>query len=76
MVKNYHDFDGLVLFVWIMYSNPGSMKENGNGKDILDELDALARAIGAKRIRYHSPRGGFEQFDAFELKMHIYEREV
>ena len=76
VVKKFVDFDGLALFVWIIHAENGSMKENDRWKDVMAELDALAKNVGAKRIRHYSPRGGFGEIGAFDLKMHIYEREV
>jgi len=76
VVRRVMDTDGPVLFVWIIYTEPGAMKENDNWKLVMAEVDGLARSIGAKRIRHYSSRSGFEEIGAFTLKMHIYEREV
>lgn len=76
VVRRVMDPDGPVLFVWILYTEPGLMKESHNWKLVLAEVDELARSIGAKRIRHYSSRSGFEELGAFTLKMHIYEREV
>ena len=76
VVRRVMDPDGPALFVWIMYTIPGLMKESENWKMVIAGLDELARSIGAKRIRHYSSRSGFEEHGAFTLKMHIYEREV
>jgi hypothetical protein len=76
VVRRVMDPDGPVLFVWIMWTEPGLMAESSNWKAVIAELDALARSIGAKRIRHYSSRSGFEEHGAFTLKMHIYERET
>lgn len=76
VVRRVMDNDGPVLFVWVIYTESGSMKENDNWKLVMAEVDGLARSIGAKRIRHYSSRSGFEELGAFTLKMHIYEREV
>ena len=76
VVRRVMDPDGPVLFVWIMYTEPGLMREDDNWKMVMSEVDALARSIGAKRICHYSSRSGFEKHGAFTLKMHIYEREV
>ena len=76
VVRRVADPDGPALFVWIIYTEPGTMKKDENWKLVMAEVDSLARGIGAKRIRHYSSRSGFEGIGAFTLKMHIYEREV
>lgn len=69
------DFDGPALFVWAMWCEPGLFNgfDEGVGKMFL-ELDKLALAVKAKRIRAESPRCGWERF--FDVRATIYEREV
>jgi hypothetical protein len=74
VVRRVMDPDGPALFVWFMYSDPGVL--TANREAFLACLDQLAKSIGAKRIRGYSPRGGIYDDGSFELKMHIYEREV
>ena len=76
VVRRVMDPDGPVLFVWIIYTEPGALIESDKWKLVMAEVDGLARSIGAKRIRHYSSRSGFEEIGGFILKMHIYEREV
>ena len=76
VLKKLDDYAGPVLFVWILDADPQTMKDGERYRAVLEELDALARLIGAKQIRQHSPRGGWTAKGMFKLKMHIYVREV
>jgi hypothetical protein len=65
------DFDGVVLFIWIMWAEPHIF----SFEEVLPELDQLARSVGARRIRHESPREGWAK-KGFDLTLHIFEREV
>jgi len=71
VVRRMFDPDGICLFLWQLYADPGTLAR----EDFLHELDELARNIGAKRIRGLSPRSGFWEGWG-KLIVHIYEREV
>jgi hypothetical protein len=69
------DADGLCLFVWMMYTRPGAGRPYWD--EMYDKLETLAAAVGAKRIRMHSPRKGWQgSRERFALKSYIYEYEV
>lgn len=74
--KNHYDVDGPVLFVWVLHTAPDAVGTIERAMEIMVEVEKLAKSVGAKRIRHHSPRSGWVFADMFELKMHIYEREV
>jgi len=64
------DPDGPVLFIWQMFAEIGTSKD-----DLMECLGELATGIGAVRVRAYSPRGGLMDGWA-KLVMHIYEREL
>ena len=68
------DPDGLVLFVWVIWCEPGGAI--GVHRDIFAELETMARSIKAKRIRMHSPRKGWEKARYFTPVTIVYEHEV
>ena len=76
VLKNFNDVDGLALFIWTLWAEPNTMKEEGRYEQVLFEMEKIAKGMGAKRIRHYSPRGGWTVKGLFELKMHIYEREI
>lgn len=61
---------GASLFVWCMAGDLWSLKD-----DLLLDLEANARAIGAKTIMAKSPRKGYARV-GFKVKEIVYEREV
>lgn len=69
-----HDPDGLVMFIWCLWCEPHSMWETRG--DLYDALDALARTIGARRIRMWSPRRWWERQPFFKQVSAVYEHEV
>jgi hypothetical protein len=73
--KNFYDVDGLALYVWVLHA-PNAVQTSERAMEVIAQIDALAKGVGAKRIRHHSPRGGWLFKEMFELKMHLYEREV
>lgn len=66
--------DGTTLFVWAGWCEPRAFIEAR--QEVLAALDDLARAVGAKRIRHHSTRDGWEWAGNFRLAHKVYEREV
>jgi hypothetical protein len=68
------DPDGLVLFIWAMWCEPGSAI--GKRREILDALEGLARKARAKRLRMQSPRQGWEWVEFFDPVATVYEHEV
>jgi hypothetical protein len=68
------DPDGLALFVWAIWLEPGSGK--GCEGELYAALEDLARAARAKRIRMHSSRKGWEGRGFFEQVAVVYEHEV
>jgi hypothetical protein len=72
--KEWQDFDGKALFVWILCIEPGAIGIK-NYREMLEKVDDLAHRAGAKRIRMYSPRN-WDDLGMFELKQHIFEREV
>ena len=68
------DPDGLVMFVWVMWMEPGAARPLD--KQIYDALESLARSIKAKRIRMQSPRKGWERQQFFDRVAVIYEHEI
>ena len=69
-----HDPDGLCVFVWAIWCEPGSAA--GVKDDIYAGLEMVARAAGAKRIRMQSPRPGWERERFFSRVAVVYEHEV
>ena len=61
---------GTSLFVWCMVGELAKLKD-----DLLLDLEANARAIGAKTIMAKSPRKGYARV-GFKVKDIVYEREV
>lgn len=66
--------DGVTLFVWAGWTQPMALLRNRD--DVAEALDALARSAGAKRIRHHSARDGWEFADYFRVTHKVFEREV
>ena len=69
-----HDPDGLVLFIWSLWLEPGSGAPVEDG--IYGALEDLARNIKARRIRMHSSRKGWERSGFFDRICVVYEHEV
>jgi len=69
--QKHADADGPVLFIWIIW---GEFKAIHPA--VSAEIEQLAVAMKAKRIRMHSPRKGWERFPFFKRKSVIYEREI
>lgn len=71
MVLQRHDYKhGTELFVWCMWGELWDMKDG-----LLADLDALAKSLGANKIRMKSPRKGYLR-TGFKLREYVYEREV
>ncbi len=68
-----HDPDGMVLFIWCLWCEPGSLYPHKH--KFYEELDELAHKAGAKRIRWQSPRD-YRHEKYSKQVAHIYEREV
>jgi hypothetical protein len=71
IARAHHDFDGVVLFIWILFVESHTVDQD----ELLPEIEKLAKAVGARRIRHESKRNGWVK-RGFELKMKVYEREV
>jgi hypothetical protein len=69
------EYDTPVLFVWLLDVAPHTIV-GGFHDAMLEPLDALAKSIGAKVIRHESTRAGWAAKGMFDLKLHVYEREV
>lgn len=67
-----YDHDGLVLFVWAMFGQNVAERKD----EVYAELEQLARAVKAKRIRMQSPREGWERERFFTRVAVVYEHEV
>ncbi len=68
------DHDGLVLFVWILWAAPNSLRERK--REVYSELERLARECKAKRIRMQSPFAGWVRETFFDQVAIVYEHEV
>ena len=69
--QRHTDVDGPVLFVWIMCGSFKPLSEQ-----IKADIDEIGRGIGAKRVRWHSPRKAYEKLGYGKMKTTIYEREL
>ncbi len=69
--QRHVDLDGPALFVWIMCGELMPFREQ-----IKADLQEIARAIGAKRVRFHSPRKGYAKMGFGKMKTTIYELEL
>lgn len=74
LTKEY-DPDGLVLFVWALHADSGTLGRQGSD-ELYVELEQLARGAKAKRIRMQSPRRGWERETFFNKVSVVYEHEV
>ncbi len=72
VITQEHDPDGMVLFVWCLWTEPHKLRPVKQAFD--SALDELAKTAGAKRIRWQSPRNYARE--GCKLVAHIYEREV
>jgi len=72
IMHRVEDPSGIVLFVWVMWSRPGAV--GVNARTWLAKVDAIAREMGARRVRLSSPRKGWQRY--FRAVQIIYEREV
>jgi len=68
------DPDGLVLFIWVPWNEPWGLR--GSEHELYAELERIAKAIGAVRIRMQSPRKGYDKESFFERVASVYEHEV
>ena len=69
-----YDHDGLVLFIWIMWTPPNSIRWRND--EMYAELERIARECKAKRIRMQSPRTGWEDEPFFTRVAFVYEHEL
>ena len=72
IMRRIEDPSGIVLFVWVMYAAPGAIGQNTGAW--LAAVDAVARDMGAGRVRMASPRKGWRRY--FKATQIIYEREL
>lgn len=63
-----------VMFVWALWAKTNSMWRVY--RDVMTELEAMARAAGLTRIRMHSPREEWKALNLFVPVSTIFEREV
>ena len=68
------DPDGVVLFVWVLWTEPWALR--GSEHEVYAELERVARAIGGVRIRMQSPRKAWERESFFKTTAVVYEREL
>ena len=69
-----HDPDGLAIFVWVLWCEPGEAAKRRS--EMYGAMDNLARACKAKRIRWHSSLRGWER-ERYGTKVAVvFEREV
>ncbi len=68
------DADGLVLFVWALHAEPGTLCRHKGA--VYAELLRIAGELKAKRIRMQSPRPGWARESFFDQVAIVYEREV
>jgi len=69
-----HDPDGLVLFVWVLWCEPGSAVVRL--PEMYAETEKLAQQCKAVRIRMQSPLRGWERQTFFNKVAAVYEREI
>ena len=69
-----HDHDGPVVFVWIIWCEPG--RAVGRKAEIYAALEQLAREAKAKRIRMQSGFEGWSREKFFKQVAVVYEHEV
>lgn len=72
VLQKIADPDGAALFIWALWAEPGALALKS--VTLFTELDNLARSIGARRIRMHSPRKGWVRY--MDNVSTIFEREV
>jgi hypothetical protein len=68
------DPDGPVLFLWCAWAEPGSLVKHA--PELMERLKEIGHRIGAKRLRFESPRKGWSFLDFFEERSVIYERAI
>lgn len=74
VLQQHVDVDGPALFVWALWTEPGS---GVAAQDAIERaLEGKAREIGAKRIRMQSPRKGWGRQEFWRPVSVTYEHEV
>lgn len=74
ILQKQQDSDGGAVFVWAMWGEPGALAPRE--VEIIEGLDAIAREVGAKRLRMQSARPGWAKRQYFTETARIYEREL
>ena len=74
ILQKQPDSDGAAVFVWAMWGEPGALEPHE--AEIVAELDRVARAAGARRLRMQSARAGWAKRQYFTETARIYEREL
>ncbi len=69
--QRHMDADGPVLFVWIIWGELAAIED-----ELYTEIEQLAKAMQAKRVRMHSPRKGWQRRKYFKPVSTIYEKEI
>lgn len=74
ILKKNSDFDGPVIFVWVLWAEPGSLI--GRQSAVFTELRNLGRSIGAKRVAFESPLNGWRWVKEAVPVRTVYEVEI
>jgi len=69
------DPDGPALFVWVLWTDRGA-RALERAHESYAELERIARAIGAVRIRMQSPRKGWEREAFFKPIATVFEHDI
>lgn len=72
VLKRLQDYDGQVLFVWIVH---GPNKLRQHYEEVFSDVAELAKQSGCIRVQMRSPRRGWARVGWTERET-IYEREV
>lgn len=72
ILQKHTDPHGPVLFVWCIWG-VGMMPQ---ADQIMAELDELARGIGARLLRHHSPLKAWTRLGYFKPVSTVYERKL
>jgi hypothetical protein len=74
VLRKENDPDGPALFLWCAYAEPGSLVKHAG--ELMERLKELGHRMGAKRLRFESPRKAWSFLDYFEEKSRIYEHQL
>lgn len=68
------DHDGLVLFIWLLWTDIGERAPNE--ASFYAQAEELGRGLKARRIRMMSPRKGWDKDPFFTQVARVYEHEL